>query len=182
MGMGMGMGLGMGSKLGGYNLRGGNPNEYPGSGGGGPMMSYEEMETIHSLFYSKNFINRTLTETARGTETRTSSSDEQVANWIKRHVSAMKKKVENKEPVRLMDPVFYALFQHADEIEMRIAEDRDGVTVWTDGTTRCAVALAKAHAKVVTGFINSGFDAMHTTHEVPMECDAAQKEALIELY
>ena len=149
----------------------GGGNSGRGSGGMGPKMDDNDMDTIHNLLSNRHAINRTVAVTQDGVRTRTFSSDEQVARWIKEHVAAMKQRVENNEPVRLRDPLFNAVFQHAEDMHMETTDDRDGMTVATTGNTKCAVALAKAHAEVVTGFIKYGHDETRKNHDIPEQCN-----------
>jgi hypothetical protein len=93
-----------------------------------------------------------------------------MAGWIKEHVAAMKKRIETDDPIRTGDPLFAAVFKHASELVFKVKYTSKGVKVVENGTTTCSSALVRAHAAVVTAFINKGQKETQKKHAVPEAC------------
>jgi hypothetical protein len=125
---------------------------------------------IHALLDNREAISRSVDITPTGIRAHTRSDDPQVAAWIKQHVASMKARVENNDPIRLRDPLFAAVFQNAADMRMDVEYLEDGVKVVQDGATPCAQALAKAHAEVVSGFVDRGRYEVWANHAVPEAC------------
>jgi hypothetical protein len=160
--------------MGGGGMMGGGNNNCNGDescgfcNGGG----CRDMPVIHSLLNNREAISRTVNESAAGVSAHTWSDDPKVAAWIKEHVAAMKARVENRDPIRMRDPLFASVFQHASDLRLDVEYLDNGVKVVESGATPCAEALVKAHAKVVTGFVKKGYEEMWANHDVPKVCYA----------
>jgi hypothetical protein len=155
---------------GGGNGRGGGRN---GNGG----MNSENMKLIHKLFDHRDQIHRELhyddDETTILSAT-TTSDDPDVAQWIKQHVADMKALKESGGRIRNWDPLFHALFDNGNKLNLQVDVEQpgNGVKAWmtADDDAHCAAALAQEHYKTVSAFVENGWDEMHKEHEIPDVC------------
>lgn len=125
-----------------------------------------DMATIHALFADPT-IRRTVREIPGGVETVTESSTPEGAANIQLHVAAMHERLENDEPIHMRDPLFAELFKYADRITMKIEKTARGMRVRETSTDPYVTKLIRAHAAVVTKFIENGRREMHVNHAVP---------------
>ncbi len=140
----------------------------PGRGGQGPDADFvADRDDFHFLLQHHDEIRRVVNERDNGVETTTESDNEEVAAKIQKHVAAMYQRVEHQRPIRMRDPLFAAIFQHADKINMAIENTATGVRVVETSDDPYVAALLKAHAKVVSGFVEYGFEEARKTHAVP---------------
>lgn len=166
-GMGRGSGLGQGQGQGqGQGSGQGMMGRGMGMGQGGRM---EDMQTIHSLFDEHKKVNRTVTKTENGVVTVTESDDPKVQAMIVEHVWAMKSRLEKKQPIRMWDPLYRALFEHADKIKMEIVNTEKGVKITETTTDPYVVKLLHSHSDGVSEFVAEGMSVMHKRHELPGE-------------
>ena len=136
--------------------------------GGGPDADFPaDREVFQWLLRHHDRIQRQVTEIPDGVETRTESDDPEVADYIRRHVTAMVRRVETGRGFHYRDPLFAALFRHAGEIHVEVEPTTRGVLVRETGQSPAAVQLIRAHAHVVSLFVQRGFDELHRNHTVP---------------
>ena len=126
-----------------------------------------DMGTIHSLFAQSGTISRTVKMLPNGIEALTESSDPQTVGLLQEHVAAMKTRLEKNQPIRQGDPLFAALFQHADKIVISVTATKRGVKVVETSTDAYTVRLLQSHAQAISDFIKNGMAGMHTFHPVP---------------
>lgn len=136
-----------------------------GMGGNQP----QDMRTIHTLFDEHKKITRTIKPLANGVETVTESDDPRVKALLVEHSWAMKKRLENRQPIRQWDPLFAELFKHADKIKMELTNTPKGVKVVETSTDAYVVKLIQAHAEGVSEFVREGVSVMHKEHPLPGE-------------
>jgi hypothetical protein len=138
-------------------------------GGRGPDVSFAaDRDTFHFLLENHRQIRREVTPTADGVITVTRSDDPQIAARIQEHAHAMHERVQEIRPIRMRDPLFAGLFQHARAIEMRVEEIDGGVKVWETSRDPYVARLIQAHAEVVSKFVARGFAEAPLNHEVPL--------------
>ena len=138
-----------------------------GMQGGMGMGMMGRMGTIHSLFAQSGTISRTVKMLPNGIEAITESSDPQTVGLLQEHVAAMKTRLEKNQPIRQGDPLFAALFQHADKIVISVTATKRGVKVVETSTDAYTVRLLQSHAQAISDFIKNGMAGMHTFHPVP---------------
>ena len=127
----------------------------------------EDHEVFQFLLENHKQIKRTVKELPNGVETLTESDTPEIAARIKEHVEWMKYRVENARPIRMRDPLFAEIFRHSDKIKM-VHEDTDkGVKVTETSDDPSVAKLIKAHAQVVSGFVERGFVEAMKNHAVP---------------
>ena len=134
-----------------------------GMGGNQP----QDMKTIHALFDNHKKINRAVKNIEKGVETITESDDPKVRAMIAEHAWAMKRRLENKQPIRHWDPLFAELFKHADKINMQIVNTAKGVKVTETSDDAWVVKLIQSHAAGVSEFVKEGPSSMPKEHPLP---------------
>lgn len=133
-------------------------------GGGGPH------DTIHALLADHEAIERRVVDRPDGVETWTESDDPEVAARIRVHVRQMRDRLESGRPMRRWDPLFAAIFAHADAIEMTIEDTPQGVRVVETSEDPEVVALIRQHAhRAVSEFVERGMDRAHEPTPLPAE-------------
>lgn len=157
-GMGRGFGRGMGQ---------GNGQTTDESHHGHDSRHDADHEVFQFLLQNHKKIKRTVKELPDGVETLTESSDNEVAEQIKDHVEWMEYRIKNTNPIRMRDPLFAELFQHTDKIRMVHEDTENGVRVTETSDDPYVAGLIKAHAKVVSGFVERGFAEAMKNHAVP---------------
>ena len=140
----------------------------PGRGRGQQDPQFQaDRQDYQYLLAHRDDIERTVTMLSNGVETVTESDDPAVAEHIKTHVAAMHRRIVEGDPIRLRDPLFNALFQHAESITLEIEETEKGVHVIETSDDENVVPLIQAHAQVVSLFIENGPAEVRRNHEVP---------------
>ena len=117
---------------------------------GGHMMDprmMEDMRVIHQLLQRHDEIRRDVEDVATGIRARTTSRDGHVAELTREHVWQMKARIENGDPIRLMDPVFREIFRHHAEVEMDIEQIPGGVLVVETSSNPQVELLIRQHAR-----------------------------------
>lgn len=144
-----------------------------GQMGGGQMGGGQarDMQTIHALFSDHQKIRRTVKQLDNGIESLTESDDPQVQALITSHSIAMKQRLEKRQPIRMWDPLFAALFEHAGKIEMEVIPTAKGVRVVETSKDPDVIRLIQAHAAGVSEFVREGMSVMHKSHPLPGKTD-----------
>jgi hypothetical protein len=94
--------------------------------------------------------------------------DSTVDSYIKKHVKQMKGLVESGRRIRNWDPLFSAIFDNYELIEMKVVEKDLGVEVVEISYDPYVAKLIQEHAKVVSLFVQYGFEEAHRSHPVPV--------------
>ncbi len=127
-----------------------------GAAGGGPEMM-RDMRTIRQLLTQHEKIERYLWEIPGGVRAVTTSEDPQVAQAIRTHVRQMKERLEQGQPIRMMDPLFRELFRHHEKINIQVEEVPGGVRVTETSQDPQVTALIRQHAnRAVSEFVERG--------------------------
>lgn len=127
-----------------------------------------DMDTIHALLADHEAIERRVVDRPDGVETWTESDDPEVAARIREHVRQMKDRLESGRPMRRWDPLFAAIFEHADAISMEIEDTPRGVRVVETSDDPEVVALIRQHAhRAVSEFVERGMDRAHEPTPLP---------------
>lgn len=142
------------------------PGMGAGRGMGMDQGHRQDMQTIHALFDGHQKITRTVTTTPDGVITLTESKDPAVQALIVAHAQAMKKRLEDRRPIRDWDPLFAAIFANAAKIRMEVIPTELGVKVVETSADPAVVRLIQAHADGVTEFVREGAAVMHKRHDL----------------
>jgi hypothetical protein len=148
------------------------PGRGPGGRGADPSF-IADRDVFHFLLENHAKITRKVNQLPNGVDTVTESDDPEIADKIREHVKAMYGRVEEQRPIHLRDPLFGAVFQHADQIQMKFEPTDKGIRVVETSDNPYVVRLIQAHASVVDGFVKNGFEEAHKNHTVPAR-DAEQ--------
>jgi hypothetical protein len=163
--------------------RGGGQGRGPGWGvsaagrGGGPAWARQtgvgdlqfaaDRDVFHYLLQNHDQIRRDVKNTKNGVETLTESDKPEIAAKIQEHVAAMAKRVEERRPIHMRDPLFAEVFRHADKIQLKYTKTAKGVRVVETSDDPYVVELIQAHGGVVSLFVKNGFNEAWQNHEVP---------------
>lgn len=135
--------------------------------GGRPPDAQSDRETFHYLLEHRAQITRSVEEVPGGVRTVTESTDPAVAARIRAHVASMKKRLQEGRPIHRRDPLFAALFAHADRIDMKVDDTPHGARVTETSSDPATVALLREHAAVVSRFLAVGWPEVQRNHPVP---------------
>lgn len=127
-----------------------------------------DMEIFHFLLDQGSKVRRTVTMLPDGVDTVTESDDPAVAEKIRVHVASMYERVTEGRPIHMRDPLFRAVFAHADQVVMKSEPTPKGVRVIETSKDPKVAALIQAHAEVVSKFIANGRSEAMTDHPVPV--------------
>lgn len=135
-----------------------------------------DQDVFHFLLEHHDAIRRDVKLREDGVETLTESDDPEISAKIQEHVAAMQSRMKEGRGLRFWDPVFVALFDNYQSIEMAVENTKNGVRVVETSKHPFSVRLIQAHAVVVTKFVERGFDEAHESHAVPDEADTLAKK------
>lgn len=118
-----------------------------------------DMRVIHSLLRNHEKVQRRVKNIPGGIESWTESEDPKIAETIQTHVVQMKERMEQGEPIRMMDPVFRELFDHRKQIKLNVEKTPKGVHVTETSDDPKVVALIRQHAhQAVSEFAKHGME------------------------
>jgi len=135
----------------------------PGHGADGPGHG-ADMAGIHFLFAHRSEIRRTVVQIPGGVRTTTEADDPVVAAQLQEHVRAMYARLEDGRPINARDPLFAALFENADKIDVKMEPTAHGLTVTETSKDANVTKLIRRHAEVVGRFIANGMHEMMRSH------------------
>ena len=127
-----------------------------------------EYAQVFSYLLSNHYkIEREVEFLDNGVKTLTTSSDLNVAKRLQIHVEQMKSLVESGRSIRGWDPLFAAIFEHYDLIEMEISPVENGIAVLETSYDPFVSELIKEHARVVSLFVQYGHEEARRAHPAP---------------
>ena len=127
----------------------------------------DDHDDFFFLLEHRDSIRRNVKQLSDGIESLTESDDDEVAGVIQAHVAAMYNRLEQGNPVRMRDPLFREVFQHANKVNMQIERTAHGVRVIETSQDPYVAKLLQAHAQVVNLFLKNGFAEMPKNHALP---------------
>jgi hypothetical protein len=123
-------------------------------------MPSEFKETIHGLFDSHNLFEREVTETENGYTSKTTSKDPQAVKLLQSHVKQMEERLSGGKMVRGWDPAYVEFVRHYEDIEIRIENLENGISITAIGKSQEAIEIARNVSK----FIRHGWEEHDKTH------------------
>jgi hypothetical protein len=126
-----------------------------------------DREAYQFLLQHRDTIRRTITPRPDGVETLTESDDPEVAGRIQEHVASMHDRVKEGRVIHMRDPLFREVFRHREQIVIEITDTEKGVQVIETSDDPHVAELIKAHAEVVSKFIENGPAEVRRNHRVP---------------
>jgi uncharacterized protein len=145
----------------------------PGGGQGAGRGQWDDprfiadREAYQFLLQHRDTIRRTITLRPDGVDTLTESDDPEAATRIQEHVAAMHERVKDGRGIHMRDPLFREVFRHHEQIVMEITNTEQGVRVLETSKDPHVAKLIKAHAEVVSKFIENGPAEVRRNHAVP---------------
>ena len=140
-----------------------------GKGRGSDPAFAADRDLFHELLQHRADIRREIKKTDHGVETLTESDKPKVAAAIQKHVASMEKRIEEKRPIHLRDPLFAEVFRHVDQIKFVYEKTEKGTRVTESSDDPYVVRLIQAHAEVVSLFVKNGFEEVQRNHDLPPE-------------
>ena len=136
-----------------------------GGGGMGEMMSpgnmMGPMRTGMELFERHKQIRRTVTELPNGIHAVTESDDPKTAGFIQAHVSEMYQRLDqNRGFPYMMSRSVPEMFAHSADYHRKLEATPKGVAVTETSGDPAMVAVIRAHARELDGFVRDGMPAM----------------------
>jgi hypothetical protein len=140
----------------------------PGAGAGQMGGNRQIMRNAMTLVHSRYKIEREVEEVEGGVRTRTRvTGDPELRGVLLTHVKQVAGLIENGGRMRAWDPLFAEIFDHYDEIELKIEEIEDGVLVVETSDNPEVAKLIRAHAYKVNDFLARGHAAVHEETPLP---------------
>ena len=147
--------------------RAGRGSGHGRQGGGGGRGKRAEMATYRELLENHESIERTFEKVPGGIRSVTTSSDPELVPVLRRHVAQMIDLLENGGWIRVWDPLFSEIFEHADKIETSIEEIEGGIAVTETSRDEQVALLIQAHAAKVMEFVDRGQEAYDEPTPLP---------------
>ena len=97
----------------------------------------------------------------------TTSSNPDLVKVLQAHVIGMEKRFAKDRAIRSWDPLFAALFEFKDQIQMEYRMLENGVEAVLTSNHCPMVELIHAHDLTLHGFVDRGFAASRETSPVP---------------
>lgn len=104
-------------------------------------------------------LKRTTEKLPNGIVARTTSHNPDLVKILQQHVEGMEKRFASGRAIRSWDPLFAALFEYKDQIEMQYHYIEHGVEARLTADDPKMVELIQAHDLTLHGFVNEGFEA-----------------------
>lgn len=127
-------------------------------------MPAEFKETIHGLFDSHSLFEREVTETENGYTSKTTSNDPSAVKLLQSHVGQMEERLASGRMVRGWDPAYVEFVEHYSDIDIRIENLENGISITAIGKTPEAIEIARNHAGIVSKFIQLGWKEHDKSH------------------
>jgi hypothetical protein len=115
-----------------------------------------EMESAHFLLDNHQKIQRSIEDVPGGVRTRTTTDDPELVPVLRQHVQEMVDLMASGDRVRVWDPLFEEIFDHADAIQLEVRELENGLEVVETSEQEAVVPLIRAHARKVNQFVERG--------------------------
>jgi len=94
-----------------------------------------------------------------GIRARTTSKDPHLVIVLQEHVKGMEKRFGMGKAIRSWDPLFAALFEYKDDIQMSYQMIENGVEATVTSENPKLIELIHSHDQTLHGFIKEGFEA-----------------------
>lgn len=141
---------------------------FRGGRGGDPLL-VADRDDFHYLLNNHKLLERKVEPIENGVRTLTESDDPEVVKTLQRHVATMAERVKHHRPVRMWDPLFQEIFRHGDQVKLEFENTPRGVRVTETSDDPQVVSLIQEHARVVSGFVEHGFEEARQAHPVPKD-------------
>jgi hypothetical protein len=125
------------------------------------------MVAYRTLLENHESITRTFENIPGGIRSVTTSSDPEIAQVLRLHVGQVTDLLENGGWIRIWDPLFAEIFEHADKIETSVEKIEGGLVVIETSQNEQVALLIQAHAAKVMEFVERGQEAYDEPTPLP---------------
>lgn len=125
------------------------------------------MQDAHTLVFNHESITRVVEKLPDGVRTKTTTSDPDMVEVLRKHPREMVQLYQQGGMVRGWDPLFRELASVSDKVKMEASDIEGGVEVLVTSEDAEVVKLIHAHAEKVSDMAKRGVDAMHEATALP---------------
>ena len=149
------------------------------SQGRGRGLPAEKRDVIHGLFDAHDKFKRVVKQTDDGYVSKTTSDDPDAVKLIQTHLRQMEERLKKGLMVRRWDPAYEEFVNHYDDIEIKITNIKNGVSIEAIGKTENAKKVARNHAKIISNFVKRGWKEHDRRHPAALtaENESENREA-----
>ncbi|QBZ82066.1 hypothetical protein GHNINEIG_00090 [Hydrogenovibrio crunogenus] len=128
-------------------------------GHGSDEQHKQDQALFSQLLEHHQSLSRETTLIENGIRARTFSEDPHLATVLQEHVAGMEKRFGMGKAIRSWDPLFAALFEYKDDIQMTYHFIENGVEAIITAEDPKLIELIHAHDQTLHGFVEEGFEA-----------------------
>ncbi|MBF6057691.1 MULTISPECIES: hypothetical protein [Thiomicrorhabdus] len=137
-----------------------NPNNRPYKFGRGTDEQHRQDQALFStLLEHHQQLKRETEKLPNGIRSCTTSENPELARIIQEHVIGMEKRFAGGRAIRSWDPLFAALFEYKDQIDMQYNMIDGGVEAVLTSDDPKLIELIHCHDDTLHGFVERGFAA-----------------------
>jgi hypothetical protein len=119
----------------------------------------KDQALFKQLLEEHQLLKRTTVKLENGIKAQTTAQTSELVKVLQQHVVGMDKRFANGRAIRSWDPLFAALFEYKDEMQMEYRMLPDGVEAILTSSDPKLIELIHAHDLTLHGFVNKGFEA-----------------------
>lgn len=119
----------------------------------------QDQALFSKLLEEHEQLQRTTQTIENGIISQTTSENPELVKVLQAHVTGMAKRFGMGRAIRSWDPLFAALFEYKDQIEMHYCNIENGVEATLTAQDPKLVELIQCHDKTLHGFVDEGFEA-----------------------
>lgn len=119
----------------------------------------QDQALFSKLLEEHEQLQRTTQIIENGIISQTTSENPELVKVLQAHVAGMAKRFGMGRAIRSWDPLFAALFEYKDQIEMHYCNIENGVEATLTAQDPKLVELIQCHDKTLHGFVDEGFEA-----------------------
>ena len=127
--------------------------------GGSDEQHKADQALFHELLQEHQQLKRETRLIEKGIVATTTSDNPHLAKVLQQHVVGMEKRFGMGRAIRSWDPLFVALFEYKDEINMDYKAIPNGVEATLTTENPKLIELIHAHDLTLHGFVDKGFEA-----------------------
>lgn len=128
-------------------------------GHGSDEQHKQDQALFSKLLENHQQITRLTEIISNGICSRTTTNSVELAKTIQDHVTSMEKRFDSGRAIRSWDPLFAALFEYKDQIDMQYRNIENGVEATLTSSDPKIVELIHSHDEAIHGFVDKGFAA-----------------------
>lgn len=134
------------------------PHEYK-LGRGSDEQHLKDQALFKQLLQEHDSLKRETVILENGIRSTTTAKTPELTKVLQDHVIGMEKRFGMGRAIRSWDPLFVALFEYKDKIEMSYRNIENGVEATLTTEDPKLIELIQCHDETLHGFVNEGFEA-----------------------